>query len=195
MIRPMRPEDAVRAAEQHAVLMEHSVFAMFGAGFLACFYRHFATAPNGIAFAYGEETGPQAYIVSTSDRPAFLRGLLLRYGPRLAWHALRGLLRPACRRLAWQTFRYLRRTGAARTPAEMIFITVPPECRNHGVARALIGATIDQFRRRQVRLVSVTVESDNAPVRALLEKLGFRQADRFAFAGKENDLFLLDLGA
>lgn len=195
MIRPMRPEDAEMAAAQHAALMAHSVFAMFGTGFLACFYRHFSCAFSGIAFVYEEDDVPKAYIVSTSDRPAFLRGLLLRHGPCLAWYALRGFLRPACRRLAWQTFRYLRRTGAARTPAEMIFITVAPECRNRGVARDLILATLDLFRRRGIRVVSVTIESDNAPVRAVLGSLGFQQADRFPFAGKDNDLFLLDLSA
>jgi len=191
MMRPLRVEDAAAAADQHAALMVNSVFAVFGAGFLACFYRHFARSPHAIAFVEEGPGGACAYIASTSDRHAFLRSLALRHGLRLAVYAVRGVLfHRECRRMLWQTLRYLRRTGQARTPAEMVFITVPSALRGRRVALELIEATLAEFRRRQISTVSVTIESDNAPILKILNGMGFQSVDRFIFAGKPNDLLI-----
>jgi ribosomal protein S18 acetylase RimI-like enzyme len=193
MIRPLETADAPWAARQHAALMAHSVFALFGVAFLECVYRHFAVSPHAIALVDTEGETRNAVIASTSRRSAFLRSLLRRSGFRLAWLAAAGLLHRPCRRLLRQTWRYLRTTRRGPDEAEMIFITVDPAARNRGLARRLIEATLAEYRRRGIRQVQVTVEDDNAPVKALLASLGFKEADRFVFADKVNALFVTNL--
>ena len=193
MIRPMNAADARWAAEQHAGLMKNSVFAFFGVGFLECFYDCFAQSEHGIAFVYEDEGRPRAVIASTSNRPAFLRELGKRYGLRLVPLVLRGLFRRACLQLLFQVPSYLRNTGAERTDAEMVFITVDPEFRRSGIARSLIEATLAEYRQRNVRKVNVSIESDNQTVKRILESMGFAVKRTFSFAGKRNDFLEREL--
>ena len=188
MIRPMKVADAEWAAGQHAALMQHSVFARFGTGFLACFYRCFARSPHAIAFVHEEQGRPGAVITATIDRPAFLRELLRRHGLSLAAGALSGILRQPGLLAAVQPLRYLREIPADDTSAELIYITVAEQSRARGIARALIAATLDECARRNVLKVKVTIESENAPIKRILQSAGFAVTKTFFFAGKQNDL-------
>jgi len=189
----MAPSDVAWAARQHAALMEHSVFAKFGTGFLECFYREFAVSPHSVSFVCEQDGGPQAVIACTSDRRAFMRGLFFRSGIRMGFYILKGLFRQDCRHALFQSPRYLGRTCNDRAKAEMIFITVSPGCRGSGIARSLIENTLAEYRRRGVGKVNVSIESDNAPVKKLLLSMGFKVIDTFVFADKSNDLFETDL--
>ena len=148
MIRPIRPDDIPWAARQHAALMANSVFAAFGVRFLECFYSHFARSKTAIAYVWEENGLPVAVISATSDRTRFLRGLVLRHGISLACYAAVGLLRPACRHLVGQLRRYPGHVDGERIEAEMIFITVAPECRGKGVAEKLIEAVLAEYASR-----------------------------------------------
>lgn len=192
-VRPLTAADAPWAARRHAALLPHSVFALFGPPFLETIYRAFARSPHAVSFVHERDGAPHALIACASDRRAFLRELLLRSGLRLALLAGAAFLtRGPCRRLLLQAPRYLRRTHRSGTDAEMIFITVDPECHGTGVGRGLILAVLEEYRRRGVERVTVTIESDNAPVKRLLLGLGFAVEDTFTFADKSNDLLVLE---
>jgi len=193
MIRPVALPDVEWAARQHAALMEHSVFAKIGTGFLECFYREFAVSPHSVSFVHEQDSRPQAVIACTSDRRAFMRGLFFRSGLKMAFYIVKGLFRRDCRRTLFQSPGYLGRTCNDRVKAEMIFITVSPECRGTGIARSLIEAVLAEYRRRGVVRVNVSIESDNAVVKNLLLSMGFKVIDAFVFADKSNDLLETDL--
>lgn len=53
-------------------------------------------------------------------------------------------------------------------------VVVHPAYRRHGIARALVGATLENIRRRGGRWCALQVERDNGAARALYESLGFR---------------------
>lgn len=195
-LRPLGVADAPWAARQHALLMEHSVFALFGAGFLESVYRAFARSRHAVALVYAPDGEPRGVIACTSDRRAFLADLRRLSGPRLALLAAWGFVtRGACRRLLLQAPRYLRRTRRSGTDAdaEMIFITVDPACRGGGAARTLILGVLEEYRRRGVARVTVSIESGNRVIKRLLLDLGFGVIDTFTFADKPNDLLARDL--
>jgi len=193
-LRPLAAADAPWAARQHARLMEHSVFALFGAGFLETIYRAFARSRHAVALVYAPDGEPRGVIACTSDRKMFLRELRRFSGPRLAIQAAWAFVtRGACRRLLLQAPRYLSRTHRSATDAEMIFITLAPECRGGGAARSLILGVLEEYRRRGVSRVTVSIESGNRVVKRLLLDLGFSVIDTFTFADKPNDLLALDL--
>lgn len=184
----MDMRDVRWAARQHAALMEHSVFAVFGEPFLEQVYRGFAASRHAIAYVYEEEGEARAIIASAGDRSAFLRELCFRSGFRLAALSAAAAVRSgACRRMLIRMPMYLRRTCRGIARAEMIFITVAATCRRRGVARELIRLTLDEFRRRGLREIDVSIESANTVIRDLLLSFGFRVVDRFEFADKSND--------
>lgn len=195
MIRPMTLSDAGWAAAQHAALMTNSAFARLGTGFLECFYRCFATSPDAVAFVHEEDGVPRAVIACTSDRPAFLRRLVRQSWLRLASGALRGLFRQPRLLASIHPLQYLRQIPDDTTRAEMIFITVAPECRESGVARRLIETTLEEYVRRGVRKVKVTIEDENETIKRVLQRLGFTVKKTFAYAGKLNALLERDLSA
>ena len=193
MIRAICPADVPWAAKQHAALMSNSVFAVFGSRFLECFYDQFSRSKTAIAYVWEQDGEPLAVISATSDRSRFLRGLILRHGLRLAVYAAVGILRPACRRLIGQLCRYPRRAEGGKIEAEMIFITVAPACRGKGIAQQLIDAVLAEYRRREIKRIYVTVESENLGIKAILERKQFRVIESFLFADKQNDLLRLDV--
>ena len=75
----------------------------------------------------------------------------------------------------------------------MIFITVAPACRGKGVAPQLIDAVLAEYRRREIKRIYVTVESENLGIKAILERKQFRVIESFLFADKQNDLLRLDV--
>lgn len=172
--------------------MENSVFAIFGGAFLERVYRHFACSKHAIAYVYEVDGQAQAVIASTSRRRAFLRGLALHSGIPLMALSIRAMLRSgACRRMVWRMPAYLGKTCRGITQAEMIFITVAPTCRKKGVARELIRMTLEEYERRGVKQIHVSIESANTVIRTLLEEFGFKRVDHFTFADKPNDLLAL----
>ena len=120
MIRPLAPTDVAWAASQHARLMEHSVFAMFGAGFLECFYREFAVSRHSVSFVFEQDGSPRGVIACTSDRRAFMRGLFLKSGLRIGYYLLKSLLKRPCRRMVFQSPGYIGRTCNDLIKAEMV---------------------------------------------------------------------------
>lgn len=195
VFRPLEDRDTAWAARQHAALMENSVFAIFGAPFLEQVYRHFAGSRHSVSYVYEENGESMAVIASTSNRRAFMRGLLLRSGLKLALISVAAAVRSgACRRLLRRMPAYLRKTCRNETNAEMIFITVARDCRKAGLGRTLIQMTLDEFQRRGVRDVNVSIESENTPVKNLLLGLGFEVIDQFMFPDKPNDLLATSLG-
>jgi len=174
--------------------MENSVFAIFGAPFLEQVYRHFAGSRHSVSYVYEENGESMAVIASTNNRRAFMRELLLRSGLKLAVISVAAAARSgACRRLLRHMPAYLRRTCRGETNAEMIFITVAGDCRKSGLGRMLIRMTLDEFQRRGVRDVNVSIESENTPVKNLLLSLGFEVIDQFMFADKPNDVLATSL--
>lgn len=194
LYRPTAMRDVSWAAGQHAALMENSVFAVFGKRFLEQVYSCFAASKHSISYVYEEESEAKAIIASTSDRGAFLRELFLRSGIRLAALSAAAVFRSsACRRMLWRMPVYLGRTCRGNTKAEMVFITVAKNCRKAGIARELIRMTLEEFGRRGVRDINVSIESSNTVVKDLLLHLGFTVSDHFMFADKPNDLLAISL--
>ena len=193
MIRPMQPKDAGWTAEQHARVMTNSVFAVFGLDFLTRVYLELARSPKAVAFVYESDGKPGGIIAAVTNRRAFLLGLLAHSGPALLWSALKGIVEHrACRNLLLQTPRYLRRVPDSAA-AELLFITVAPECRRAGVARELIEHALDAFRARRVARAVVTIETENTAIARILQGFGFKSIDRFVFADKSNDVLSRDL--
>lgn len=193
MIRVLTQADATWAAQQHAALMPNSVFAAFGVGFLRCFYRVFAQSKHAVAYVWEDASKPAAVITATSNRSAFLRGLILRHGPMLAAYAVLGLMHKPCRRLVAQLRHYPRHGGDTPIQAEMIFITVDPCCRGKKVAHRLIEAVLSDYAARRVNRVHVTIERANAGVRRILDGFGFKVVSSFLLADKQNDLLQLNM--
>ena len=79
--------------------------------------------------------------------------------------------------------------------AEMIFITVSPECRGKGVANQLIDAVLVEYAARATPRIYVTVESENVGIKGVLTRKNFEVIDTFFFADKQNDLLRLDAQA
>ena len=193
LIRPMQTCDAGWTAERHAMLMPNSIFAAFGPGFLARVYLELARSPHAVAFVHDGDRRPCGVIAALTDRRAFLVGLLAHSGAALAWAAIRGwVAHSSCRRLLLHIPRYLRRVPGLAA-AELLFITVSPECRREGVARALIARTLDEFRARRIARAVVSIETSNTAIAGILERFGFRRIDRFVFADKWNDVLAMNL--
>lgn len=193
MIRPMQSKDAGWTADRHAKLMPRSVFAAFGPGFLVRVYGELARSPYAMAFVHEDNGELVGVIASVTNRRAFLCRLILRSGPALAWAVIKGWsTHRSCRRLLLQTPRYLRRVPGSAA-AELLFITVAPECRCAGVARALIGHTLDECRTRRLARALVTIETENAAIARILGRFGFTRIDQFVFADKSNDVLVKDL--
>ncbi len=72
-------------------------------------------------------------------------------------------------------------------------IAVFPDCRNQGVASALLRELENEAKKRNGEFLSLEVRPSNLPARSLYEKLGFREAGRrknFYSAPREDALIL-----
>ena len=71
---------------------------------------------------------------------------------------------------------------ACATPyaAQIQGVFVPPDRRGEGLATAGMAAVVELVRREVAPVVSLYVNSWNAPARAAYEKVGFRETARFA---------------
>ena len=72
-------------------------------------------------------------------------------------------------------------TRMLETAAHVTHVSVAPQARRTGVARALMNAVADRVRERGLREWHLNVKEHNAPAIALYESLGMRRAYRSAF--------------
>jgi ribosomal-protein-alanine N-acetyltransferase len=57
-------------------------------------------------------------------------------------------------------------------------LAVHPDCRRQGIARTLLGRTLEEARHRRIRLAILEVRPTNLEARGLYESLGFRVVGR-----------------
>lgn len=69
---------------------------------------------------------------------------------------------------------------AAAGDAELLTVAVVPEARGKGVGAALVRAAAAAAQARGAATMHLEVAEDNAPARALYQKLGFEEAGRRA---------------
>jgi len=189
MIREMRADDLPSVVALHRKCLTNSVLARFGERFLHVLYRSYLESGVSVNLVVEDEGMVKAFISVTTD----LDGQSAYTFERYAWRLARALL-PAILRRPWlvyravESFRYRKKAGLPGVEAEMLFIAVEPELRKRGVATDLIGEALRRMAARGVREVKVSTDRDNAPVNALLARLGFAVRREFTFHGKRMNL-------
>jgi ribosomal protein S18 acetylase RimI-like enzyme len=83
--------------------------------------------------------------------------------------------------VAWRSERPVGLIAAQRESQETVYLYslwLDPDARGHGLAQALIAATLDWARGLGTRTVTLRVAAENAVARALYEGFGFTAAPR-----------------
>jgi ribosomal protein S18 acetylase RimI-like enzyme len=164
-----------------------------GHRFLVEYYRCYLQPRRALAYvavdrARGDVLG---FVVGAEDVGAFYGEAFSRHLWRLAWAAVVSTLRcPALLAEVWQrrgaitgplAGRLLKRSRSPRhceiapdlPPASLTSIGVVPAARGRGVAKALMGAFLDELRRRTIEAVKLGVLADNVAACTFYERYGW----------------------
>jgi len=76
--------------------------------------------------------------------------------------------------MVWSRLRPAHEAARPEGSADLMYVFTRAAARGKGVGRALVQAFVDEGRTRGHRIVTLSVETDNAAAIALYEKLGFR---------------------
>lgn len=205
VVRPAGPADAPAIAALHASRIGEGFLASLGEPFLRRLYRRISLHPGSwvmVAELDGTVVGMASGTLATRR---LYRSFILRDGFAAAWTAAPRLARSW--RLVLETLRYPgagepspgdgsvhdatsagTETGHARLShagavpelphAEILSVAVSDAAGGRGVGTAVVGAALDEFRRRRVEAVRVvTVVGNDSAVR-MYERCGFVKHSR-----------------
>lgn len=195
-IVPLAPEHAQTAARLHIAGQPGTFLTSLGPDVLTVFYSALSQSPAGFGFAAVEDNGKNEMTVGfvsattsvgklfiemgTKHIVRFLPPLLKRYAqqPKLAIQSVQTVLYP---------FLVSENEGgeSAQAPAELLSIMVEPAERSRGIGAQLLAALQEECRDRDIDLVDVTVDADNAGARRFYERHNFAWHHNFDLYGRE----------
>ena len=174
-IRAGTEADVTLAATLHASQITEGFLPTLGRPFLSRLYRRVVRSPGSFLLVADDEGKPVGFIAGTQDVSSLYRSFLLRDGIVATLGALPAVARSA--RRVVETLRYP--AGEKELPtAELLAIAVVPGARGRGAGRQLVAALTDEFQRRGIIAVKVTVGADNEEAIRLYERCGFSPAGR-----------------
>jgi ribosomal protein S18 acetylase RimI-like enzyme len=196
-IRPLEKRHAKTVAALHHHGIPTGFLSSLGARFLRQMYAAVPSAPTGFGYvqerADGQVLGFVACAVSTGR---FYKQALLRRGVLMAGAMFPRCLRPSVMKRLWETLRYpaeVGHDGLDLPAAEILSIVVDEGVRGMGIGTALIGAALDEFRRRGISRAKVAVGAGNEPANCFYRRCGFRLALTREHHGLPMNVYVHDL--
>ena len=184
-LRAMVPADVDVVAALHVAHLSYSFFAKLGLPFVRRVYQRLVASEHGVGFVYESAGVVQAFIAAAVDSAALRREFVLKSGFAVGIDVLCAAARkPRLVIPVLETLAYGAKTDLPDVRAEMLFISIDPALRGHGLAVRFICRVLEEFVARGVERVKVTTEAANDPVNRLLAKFGFEEQRSFRLHGK-----------
>jgi ribosomal protein S18 acetylase RimI-like enzyme len=176
-IAPLTSSHAEEAARLHILGQPGTFLTALGPEVLTVLYRVLPVSPVGFGFAALDGTAhPLAFAAITTGTgrlffemgtrrlPDLLPPLLARFvqQPTLIGRSIQTVIYPF-----WAHER------EAEPAAELLAIMTSPDWRGQGLGAALLAAVEDSCRQRQISLLDVTVDANNAGAGRFYERQGF----------------------
>jgi ribosomal protein S18 acetylase RimI-like enzyme len=176
--RPLRVRagtagDAERVAALHAEHLSEGFLVTLGRGFLRRLYTRAARSPQAFVLVADDGEGVHGFLAVAEDTGRFYREFLVRDGVAAGLAAAPSVARAP--RHVWETLRYGLGDDGDLPPAEVLSVAVDARARGRGVGRDLVGAGLDELRRRGVTAARVVTALDNEPALRMYEGAGFRR--------------------
>lgn len=181
-IRRMKPEDVATVVDVHLEAFPGFFLTFLGKRFLRQLYFGIVGDPDGIAFVAVVDGRCAGFVAGTAVPARFYARLLRRRFLRFAFAAVGPVLRrPA---IIGRLLRAFSKPAEAAPEssgrAELMSLAVSPRFRAHGVGAQLVGAFVEEARRRGSGQVCLTTDaSGNDDVNRFYEALGFSVLRRF----------------
>ena len=193
-IRPLSRRDAAAAARLHCGGIRTGFLSTLGEGFLRQLYAAIPSCQSGFGFIWmGPNGSPLGFVACAEGTGRLYRQVLLRRGLLMALALARHAVHPKTLKRLWETLRYPSVAGSGLPPAEVLSIAVAEGARGRGGGTALMGAALDEFRRRGVNRVKVAVGADNAAAGCFYERCGFHLAARRQHHGQPMNIYVVAL--
>lgn len=182
MIREMELADVPQVARVHLASFPGFFLSFLGERFLALFYAGVCRSAHGIRFVAVDEQGrPGGFVVGSTDPGGFYSELLRRDWFRFGLASLTALLRKPA--ILFRLLRALRQPSSSRVEragAALFSLGVDPRLQGRGSGKRLVGAFLDEARRRGCRTVSLTTDRvGNDPVNSFYRAMGFTVKQQF----------------
>jgi ribosomal protein S18 acetylase RimI-like enzyme len=165
--------DAAQVAALHAEHLPEGFLVTLGRGFLRRLYARAARSPRAFVLVADDGEGVHGFIAVAEDTGRFYREFLVRDGVAAGVAAAPSVVRAP--RRVWETLRYGLDGGDDLPPAEVLSVAVGGRARGRGLGRELVGAGLDELRRRGVGAARVVTAQDNEPALRMYEGAGFRR--------------------
>ncbi len=183
MIRRMTSSDVALVAGIHLSSFPGFFLTFLGARFLSLYYEGICAAPEGIAYVYQDTAGsPAGFVAGTSDPRGFYSRLLRRDWFRFFLASLAAMARkPSIVRRVGRAVFHPARSPAGKEVAGLDSIGVLPSLQGTGAGTKLVGAFLDEARRRGCGKVFLTTDRDgNDAVNGFYRRAGFRLEREYA---------------
>ena len=202
-IIPLAPEHAASAARLHIAGQPGTFLTSLGPDVLTVFYRALPQSPAGFGFAAVEHNETVGFVASTTSVGSlflemgtkhivqFLPPLLKRYvqRPQLLVQSVQTVLYPFM--VSGEDEQHdaslndSSKNGPPKSSAELLSIMVEPTARSSGIGAQLMHALLDECRARDIDLLDVTVDADNAGARRFYERHDFEYHHNFELYGRD----------
>jgi ribosomal protein S18 acetylase RimI-like enzyme len=175
--RPERPaalDDVAAVASLHMDRFPHGFLPTLGSRVLRRLHRHLVQSSSAFVLVADDERGVTGFVAVAEDTRRVYREFLLHDGMTAALVAIPTALRAP--RRVWETLHYGGRADHAELPAaEILAVAVAERARGGGVASRLVGAALQELRRREIDAARVVTATGNAQALRVYERAGFRR--------------------
>lgn len=182
VVRSMQPDDVASVVALHLGAFPSFFLTFLGPRFLRQLYLGIMDDPAGIAFLAEENGRCVGFVAGTSTPSRFYARLLRRKLFRFAFAAVVPVLRrpSIVRRLLRAFSKPAEAATGANDRAELMSLAVASDSRKHGAGATLVGAFVDEARRRGCASVFLTTDAiANDSVNRFYEDLFFTRMRQF----------------
>jgi len=174
LIRYGNVDDADAVAALHADRIAEGFLVTLGPAFLRRLYRRIVRSPNAFVLVADPTAGARrvdGFVAVADDTGALYREFLLHDGVLAGIAATPGILRAP--RAVSETLRYGLRSDDGAAGAEILATAVASESAGQGIGTRLVGAAVEELRRRGARAAHVVTAADNRAAVRAYEQGGF----------------------
>jgi ribosomal protein S18 acetylase RimI-like enzyme len=193
-VKPMLKEHAADVAELHRVGIDTGFLSSLGSMFLRQLYKAVPSCPSGFGYVWQDVDGRVlGFIACAESTGNVYKQSLVRRGVLMAFPLLRFLVRPSVIKRMYHTWKYPSQVGGDLPVAEVLSIVVSSDAAGKGVGKALMRASLEEFRRRGIAKVKVAAGADNEAANGFYRSCGFELAVTREHHGLPMNVYVRDL--
>ena len=189
----MGEKDCVEVSRIHKEALEGDYLPTLGLNVLKTIYKGLLKDKESFGYVAEENGKVIGFVTGSENTKNLFKKVIKQEFTPLSYYTLLALIKKPCLiKNLIQTFQYNEKVKTDAN-AELISIAIKEEHRGKDLGKSLTKILINDFKKRNINKIKVTVNKSNIGANKFYQRIGFKHIETFKIYGKEMNLYTLGI--